>query len=126
MATILVVEDEAEVRDAIAQILRAGDHTVIEAADGRDGLDQFYLRQPNLIICDILMPERDGLELIGALRDAGIEVPIIAMLEQDAGQAAVLQDLAIGLGANALLAKPLLATELLETLAPLLSSVAPP
>jgi CheY-like chemotaxis protein len=66
------------------------------------------------------MPARDGLEMIGALRGAGNEIPIVAMVEQDAAHAAVLQDLATGLGANAVLLKPVMVTELLEAVASLL------
>jgi chemotaxis family two-component system sensor histidine kinase/response regulator PixL len=121
VATILIVEDAAAERDAIAQILRAGGHRVIEAVDGRDGLDQVHLRQPSLVLCDILMPERDGLEMIGALRSAGNKIPIIAMVEQDSPRVDLLRDLATGLGANAVLLKPVMVTELLETVAPLLA-----
>lgn len=121
MATILLVEDEAEERRAVAQILAAGGHAVIEAVDGRDGLNKFKLAQPSLVICDILMPERDGLEVIGALRRAEIKVPIIALLELRATQGAVLLDLATAMGANAVLLKPVLVAELLETMRPLLA-----
>lgn len=120
LATILLVEDEAEERRAVAQILAASGHAVIEAVDGRDGLNKFKLAQPNLVICDILMPERDGLEVIGALRRAEIKVPIIALLELHATQGAVLLDLATAMGANAVLLKPVLVAELLETMGPLL------
>jgi CheY-like chemotaxis protein len=125
LATILVVEDDAEEREAIVQILKAGGHRAIEAVDGREGLDQAHLRRPDLILCDILMPERDGLEMIGALRDAGNEVPIVAMLEQDAAHADVLRDVAVALGANVLLWKPVIVVELLETVAPLLAPPPP-
>jgi CheY-like chemotaxis protein len=121
VTTILVVEDDAEERGAIVQILRARGHTVIEAQDGRAGLDQFHLRRPAMILCDILMPERDGLEMIGALRADGVETPIVAMVEQDAPQAALLKDLARGLGADAILLKPVMVTDLLQIVEPLLA-----
>lgn len=121
---ILVVEDEAEVRGAIARTLRAEGHAVLEAGDGQDGLDQFYRHKPDLIICDILMPDRDGIELIGALRGAAIKVPIVAMLEVEAAQAPLLLDLAIAFGANAVLLKPVAGYELLATVGSLLAAPA--
>jgi CheY-like chemotaxis protein len=121
VTTILVVEDDAEEREAIAHVLRARGHTVIQAKDGRAGLDQFHLRRPAIILCDILMPERDGLEMIGALRADGVETPIVAMVEQNAPQAALLKDLARGLGADAILLKPVMVTDLLQIVEPLLA-----
>jgi CheY-like chemotaxis protein len=126
VTTILVVEDDPEERGAIVQILRARGHTVIEAQDGRGGLDQFHLRRPAMILCDILMPERDGLQMIGALRADGVETPIVAMVEQDAPQAAVLKDLARGLGADAILLKPVMVTDLLQIVEPLLAAGSDP
>jgi CheY-like chemotaxis protein len=105
-------------------MLRAEGHAVLEAEDGRDGLDQFYLHQPELVICDILMPERDGIEMIGGLRGAAIEVPIVAMLEVNAVQAPLLLDLAIAFGANAVLLKPVTGYELFTTVASLLGTPA--
>jgi CheY-like chemotaxis protein len=125
VAIVLVVEDETEAREAIAQVLGAAGHVVVQAADGRDGLDSFLRNRPRLILCDILMPERDGLEMITALRRDGIQVPVVAMLEPDAAQASVLLDLAIGLGANGVLLKPVLVSELLKITAELLAPAAP-
>jgi len=151
LAVILIVGDETETQEAIAQVLGAMGHVVVQAADGRDGLDSFLRRRPRLILCDIAMPERDGLEMIGALRGDGIEVPIVVMLEPgaaqamiaalrgdgievpveglqepDAAQASLLQDLALALGANGTLLKPVLVSDLLNTVAGLLAAPAVP
>ena len=125
MATVLVVEDEAGAREAISQILSAAGHAVVQAADGREGLDRFHHHRPRLIFSDILMPERDGLELITALRGDGIKVPIVAMLEPEAAQADLLMGLAMALGANAVLLKPVLVSELLQTASTLLAPALP-
>jgi two-component system, chemotaxis family, chemotaxis protein CheY len=121
VATILVVEDETEAREAIAKVLSAAGHVVVQAVDGRDGLDRFVRHRPGLIFCDILMPERDGLEMITALRGDGIEAPVVAMLEPEAAQASLLLDLAMALGANGVLLKPVLVSELLNITAKLLT-----
>lgn len=125
MATVLVVEDEAKAREAIAQVLSAAGHTVVQAVDGRQGLDRFHHHRPRLVFSDILMPERDGLELITALRGDGVNVPIVAMLEPEAAQAELLLDLALALGANSVLLKPVLVSELLQTASTLLAPALP-
>jgi CheY-like chemotaxis protein len=146
VAVVLVVEEETEAREAIAQVLGAAGHVVAQATDGREGLDSFLRHRPRLILCDILVPERDGLAMIAALRSGGIEVPVVAMLEPesaqsliaalrgdgievpvvaglepDAAQASLLLDLALALGANGVLLKPVLVSELLKTAAELLA-----
>jgi CheY-like chemotaxis protein len=121
VATILVVEDEMEAREAIAKVLNAAGHVVVQAVDGRDGLDRFVRHRPGLILCDILMPERDGLEMITALRGDGIEAPVVAMLEPQAAQASLLLDLAMALGANGVLLKPVLVSDLLNVTTKLLT-----
>lgn len=150
MAVILIVGDETETQEAIAQVLGAMGHVVVRAADGRDGLDGFLRHRPRLVLCDIAMPERDGLEMIVALRGDGIEVPIVVMLEPgaaqamiaalrgdgtqgpvmvadpDAAQAGLLLDLALALGANGALLKPVLVSDLLNTVAELLAAPAIP
>ena len=118
-----------QAREAIAKVLEAAGHTVVQAADGRSGLDSFVRRRPTLIFCDILMPDQDGLEMITALRRDGIQVPVVAMLEPQVTQANLLMELALGLGADDVLLKPVLVSELLYTttkfLPPARSSLTP-
>jgi DNA-binding response OmpR family regulator len=117
--TILVIDDDAAMRTAIAGWLAADGYEVLAAKDGREGMDLFYLHRPALIICDILMPGRDGLETIGALRDARVMVPIIAMSEVFS-DAVLLLETATMIGADAAILKPLSGDKLLETVALLL------
>jgi signal transduction histidine kinase/AraC-like DNA-binding protein len=65
--TILVVEDNAELRAYLRRHL-ADRYRVVEAANGREGLDQARAQVPDLILCDIMMPEMDGEELCRAVR----------------------------------------------------------
>jgi CheY-like chemotaxis protein len=115
------VDDDASQREMLARMLRTRGYAVVEAADGRDGLDQYYLLQPALVICDILMPEMDGLEMIGALRGAHVQAPIIAMLEIDDFQAALLLEVASKMGADATVLKPLETDQLIKTVSSLLA-----
>jgi PAS domain S-box-containing protein len=68
MATILVVDDDVQSRQLYVSLLPPFGHQVIEAGDGRDGLEQARLRKPDLIISDILMPTMNGYEFVSALR----------------------------------------------------------
>ncbi len=111
-------------RTAISRWLTAEGYEVLAAKDGREGLDLFYLHRPALIICDILMPGRDGLETIGALRDARVPVPIIAMSEVFT-DAVLLLETATMIGADAAILKPLSGGKLLETVASLLPPANP-
>src|ERR1041385_3375726 len=68
MATILVVDDNATNRKLLLTLLRFEGHEVVEAADGRDGLEAARAQRPQLIISDILMPSMDGYEFVRQLR----------------------------------------------------------
>jgi diguanylate cyclase len=68
MKKILVIEDEPQVRANIKQILEFSDFEALTATDGADGLKMVNKHLPDLIICDIMMPELDGYSVITALR----------------------------------------------------------
>lgn len=77
---ILVVDDNQAIRTMLCQTLRqSGFENVTSAADGREGLDLCAKSHFDLIICDILMPEVDGLEMIFALRKSSPATHIIAI-----------------------------------------------
>lgn len=68
-AKILCVEDEQEVRESIAEILRDEGFEVFEAGDGKSGFESFLRNKPDLIISDIMMPEVDGFALLKMVRE---------------------------------------------------------
>ena len=72
MALILIIDDDTEIREVLRQILERAGYEVMEASDGREGLNLYRERQADLIITDIVMPRKDGLETITDLR---IEFP---------------------------------------------------
>lgn len=71
MATILIlcVEDEADIRGDIAEELRDAGYETAEAANGREGLEAIEKHKPDMVLCDITMPEMNGYEMLTALRD---------------------------------------------------------
>jgi DNA-binding response OmpR family regulator len=79
MKKILIIEDENEVRDNIAEILQLSDYEVLKAPDGVSGIDIATADVPDLIICDITMPGLDGFDVLYALHQHPVtaNVPFI-------------------------------------------------
>jgi len=80
-ATILLVEDHEDSRDAFGQILASLGHRVLLAANGRQALEMLRTARPDLVLCDLRMPGMDGFEFVAALRaDATrANLPVIAL-----------------------------------------------
>jgi two-component system nitrogen regulation response regulator NtrX len=76
-ASVLVVDDEAAIRDSLHMILEYEGYRVEEAANGSQALSKVAERAPDAIVLDIKMPEMDGLELLKALRERGYDMPIL-------------------------------------------------
>jgi CheY-like chemotaxis protein len=110
MAKILVIEDDSLMRRMIVHALRSEHHEVIEAGDGSEGLTQFSTHGATLVITDILMPNKEGVETIRELRQAAPDLLILAI----SGSSATYLPMAEKLGANAVLAKPFLPPALME------------
>ncbi len=114
MAKILVIEDEESVRSNILRLLTFEDFEVVGAANGAIGLQLAKEQQPDLIICDVMMPELDGYGVLNALRqdDNTATIPFIFLTAK-----AAKEDLRQGmeLGANDYLNKPFTRDELLKT-----------
>lgn len=72
MKKILVIEDNAIVRNTMTRILQTAGYTVITANDGLEGINQFRKEMPDLVISDIIMPQQEG---IGTIRQLLAEYP---------------------------------------------------
>jgi DNA-binding response OmpR family regulator len=116
-ATILVVEDEAKVAEAVRTGLEAEGYAVIVAPDGRQGLAEADRRTFDLVLLDLLLPGRDGLEVLSVLRGRGSRVPVLALTALD-----TVEDRVRGLeaGADDYLTKPFAFAELLARIRALL------
>lgn len=79
MAKILIIEDDDIVRSLIRRVLEKHGHEVKEAADGREGVHLFRTDPVDLIITDIIMPHKEGLETIRELVATNPDVKIIAI-----------------------------------------------
>jgi CheY-like chemotaxis protein len=103
---ILVVDDEPTSRELISLMLEQRGYQVATANDGRAGELCLAQKTFDLVITDLLMPERDGLELIGALRRGHPDTHIIAITGGGHLPGSKYLQLARGLGAHTLLEKP--------------------
>lgn len=79
MASILVIDDDSKVRALIRQVLEAEGHEVREAGDGKEGVKAHRQRPADLILCDLFMPEKEGLETIQELKELFPQVRVVAM-----------------------------------------------
>ena len=79
MATILVIDDQEPVRSLLRAVLEGAGHEVLEASNGRLGLELYRKGSAGLIITDIVMPEMNGLELMLELTRSFLNVKVIAM-----------------------------------------------
>ena len=113
--SILVVDDDEIFRTVLNAILEKAGHVVHWAENASRAIAAIECRRPDAIFTDIYMPDSDGFELINWLREARIEVPLIAM----SGTQGPLVDhltLAGKLGADAVLYKPLTAESVIGAL----------
>jgi two-component system, chemotaxis family, chemotaxis protein CheY len=123
MARILVIDDNHELRRMVRTVLEAAGHQVDEASDGKDGVHLYLRYGPDLVLCDMVMPGRDGFETIRTLRDHDPEARIVAM----SGGSTTLSYLALAkkLGAFDSIAKPFTGEDLVKYVADLLKTAEP-
>ena len=117
MKKILVIDDNPSVRHTLGRILQRGGYEVATAVDGRKGMIAFRKEPPDLVLTDIIMPEREGLETI---RDILAERPgtkIIAISGGGRIGNTDFLDLAKKMGATDALSKPFDPDALLELVA---------
>ncbi|MEO6187407.1 MAG: sigma-54 dependent transcriptional regulator [Ginsengibacter sp.] len=77
MPSILIIDDEKNIRTTLHEILSFEGYKVDEAADGEEGLKKFKEKNYDLVLCDIKMPKVDGLEFLEKVKETGDDVPVI-------------------------------------------------
>jgi two-component system response regulator MprA len=114
---LLVVDDDASVRDALALVLGVDGFQVTTAADGREGMRTLWSARPDAVVLDVLMPELDGLEVCRRIRATGDRTPVLMLTAR-----AEVSDRVAGLeaGADDYLVKPFAREELRARLRALL------
>jgi two-component system response regulator MprA len=107
---VLVVDDEADVREPIATALDLEGHRVTAAVDGLDALTRLGRAEFDAIVLDVLMPHLDGFEVCRRLRAAGNRTPVLMLTARDSEEDTIR---GLDLGADDYLVKPFALAELL-------------
>lgn len=76
---VLVVEDEEQVRMVIATYLEHEGFKVLTAGDGKEALQKFYSEQPDVVVLDLMLPEKNGIEVLTEVRGGGYDTPVIVL-----------------------------------------------
>lgn len=106
MAKILLIDDEPTLRMLVLEVLSQAGYEVFEAVNGKDGLAAILREQPDLVICDMLMPVMDGAELYTALRAGYPQFNDMPFVFLSASADAHHVEQGLRLGADAYLTKP--------------------
>lgn len=106
---ILVIEDEANIRNIVKTVLSTNDYQVLEASNAKDGKMMFFSYSPDIILLDLGLPDMDGVELIKVIREEYV-VPII-VLSARTDESDIVN--ALDAGANDYVTKPFGTGELL-------------
>ena len=101
-STILIADDEPEIRNLLRLYLENENYQIIEAKDGREALSLLREKKPDLCLLDIMMPEMDGYHVLQELRKES-NIPVIILSAKDADSEKIL---GLNLGADDYLAKP--------------------
>jgi len=78
VTSILVVDDDDDIRALVGELLERAGHVVIKAPDGESALKLFYSRQPDLVVLDVSMPGLDGWEVLNRIRELS-DVPVLML-----------------------------------------------
>jgi CheY-like chemotaxis protein len=116
MSKILLIDDDPLVRKVISRILKYEGYELLLADDGRRGLELFRSEQPELVITDIIMPEKEGIETIREIRAISPDAKIIAI--SGGGRIGNVDYLSLAekFGAREVLSKPFEPAELTDSI----------
>jgi len=120
VADILVIEDSSEVRTIVRSMLEREGHDVREAINGEEGLERFQEHPADLVLTDLFMPKKAGIETIADLLEIDPQLKIVAMTAHGSDEQYDFLRVAEALGAVATLEKPFRAKDLIATVATLL------
>ena len=123
MPRILIIDDEPLIRSVLRRILERNGHTVVDASNGRDGLELWRHTPIDLLLVDIFMPDLDGIEVIMQLTRVWPRAKIIAMTgnARKSGTTSLVAHASLELGAQHILMKPFTKLTLLSAISAVLN-----
>lgn len=120
MALLVVIDDNADMRRMIARALN-DKHQVIEAGDGEEGLKLVTENNPDVVITDILMPHKEGIQTIREVQERAPNTKIIAISGGGISHNMMFLNVARAFGADMVLAKPFRPAQLVKAVEQVLS-----
>jgi DNA-binding response OmpR family regulator len=117
LVRVLVVEDERKLAEVLSSALQAEHYDVVVAANGEDGFYRANAELFDLVVLDLMLPGRNGLEILQTLRQRHVETPVLILTARDGVDDRVL---GLDLGADDYLVKPFALPELLARIRALL------
>ncbi|MUG95277.1 response regulator [Scytonema sp. UIC 10036] len=118
MALVLIIDDAAFSRRMIRKFLQGDGYEIIEATNGREGLEMVHNHKPNCVLADLLMPDMNGFEFLEALQEEGLKIPTI-IISADIQEGS--RNQSYNLGAVNFINKPPKANELREAVQQVIS-----
>ncbi len=125
MKTVLIIDDNAQFRQLLGEILAANGWSVLEAADGESGLRLVSQYRPQVVLCDLLMPRGNGFQVCRDIRSSSLIRPV-RIIVTTGRDYPVDRQAAKDAGADAYLTKPISTEAILKTIAELTAAGAPP
>ncbi len=116
MAKVLLIEDDKNMQDLVSHYIRSAGHSVVTASDGEVGLSTFQADTFDIVITDILLPKRDGIQLIEQMLAERPKLKIIAVSAGGMVEPEAYLDTARNLRANATITNPFDKETLIGTL----------
>lgn len=116
MRTVLIIEDNQEIRENTSEILELAGFRVLNAENGSEGIRVAASSSPDLILCDIMMPGIDGYEVIRQLKNNPATTSIPFIYVTASGEKSEIK-MAMDLGANGFVRKPFDTRELMQMIA---------
>ncbi len=123
MALVLIVDDDPQMLRLLTDVVEIEQHDVLLAQDGDLALEYFTHQVPDLVITDILMPNKEGLELISEIRERYPQTKIIAYSGGGSSDPESYLEFASGMGADKVFSKPMPINDLRNEINSLLSHV---
>ena len=123
MSRILLIDDDEMLRGVLAKALTHAGHSVLQAADGQQGVEITRAAPLDLVITDLVMPVKEGVETILVLKRERPKLPVIA-ISGGLSNSDLYLDIAARMGAKRILAKPFTPAELLQVIDEVLKQAA--
>jgi CheY-like chemotaxis protein len=121
MKQILVIDDEPSIQILLKKMIERGGFDVLTASDGKQGMALVHTHSVDLVVTDLIMPEKEGIEVIMELQKIRPDIPVIAISGGGLNSSESYLRIAREAGAHAVLEKPVERTMLLQTIENLLS-----